>query len=278
MIQRDILDRAAAAVRQAFPAARPTCGLILGSGWGDVLETFSIKGTLPYEQIPGLGKTGVIGHAGRLVWAEAAGLETFVFQGRRHFYEGEGWTPVAIPPFLLKTFGVSRVLLTNAAGGIRSDLKPGSLMVLSDHLNFMGTNPLIGPHDKIWGERFPDQSKVYDAFLRASLLRSGTEAGAHVSEGTYLAGSGPLYETPAEIRMYRTLGADAVGMSTVPESVLLSAGGIRVAALSCITNLASGISPTPLSHSEVTEAATAAMPRMKATIAVFWKELSHEKV
>ena len=276
-MQRDLLDRAAAVVRQAFPNARPSCGLILGSGWGDVLATFTVKGTLPYDQIPGLGRTGVIGHAGRLVWAEAAGLETFVFQGRRHFYEGEGWTPVAIPPFLLKTFGAQRVLLTNAAGGIRADFKPGSLMVLADHLNFMGTNPLIGPHDKVWGERFPDQSKVYDARLRAALLRSGQMAGAHIGEGVYLAGSGPLYETPAEIRMYRTLGADAVGMSTVPEAVLLSAAGIRVAALSCITNLASGISPTPLSHSEVTEAANATMPKMQATIAGFWKELADEK-
>lgn len=277
MILRETLDRAAAAIHAAFPAARPACGLILGSGWGDVLDTFTIRGALPYEQIPGLGRTGVIGHAGRLVWAEAAGLETFIFQGRRHFYEGEGWTPVAIPPYILKTSGVQRVLLTNAAGGIRADLRPGSLMALADHINFMGTNPLIGPHDALWGERFPDQSKVYDAPLRAALVRAGTQAGIAIGEGTYLAGSGPLYETPAEIRMYRTLGADAVGMSTVPEAVLLSATGVRVAALSCITNLASGIGSEPLSHKEVTDAATAAMPRMKATIAGFWKELAHEK-
>lgn len=277
MINREKLEAAADAVTAKFPNAKPPCGLILGSGWGDVVSSFSILGEMPYSEIPSLGKTGVVGHAGKLLWAESRGIQTFIFQGRRHYYEGEGWTPVAIPPFILKSFGVETAILTNAAGGIRADLKPGWLMIIRDHINFIGTNPLIGPHNPDWGPRFPDQSHVYDAKLRHILHHAGAVARVPMAEGVYLAGSGPLYETPAEIKMYRTLGADAVGMSTVPEAMLLSAAGIRVGAISCITNLASGISPTPLSHEEVTEATKAAMPRMTSVIAELWKELANEK-
>jgi len=277
MIHAEKLDAAADAVHSRFPEAKPACGLILGSGWGDVVSSFTVLGELPYEKIPGLGKTGVIGHAGRLLWAESNGIETLIFQGRRHYYEGEGWTPPAIPPFILESFDVGTVILTNAAGGIRSDLRAGMLMILRDHINFMGTNPLIGPHDPTWGPRFPDQTHVYDAGLRHLLHRAGAAARVPMAEGVYLAGSGPCYETPAEIKMYKTLGADAVGMSTVPEAVLLSAAGIRVGAVSCITNLAAGISPTPLSHEEVTQATKMAMPMMTAVIGNIWKEFAHEK-
>lgn len=277
MIDRTQLDTALAHVRATWPAARPAAGLVLGSGWSEVVEAFSIRATMPYETIPGLGKTGVVGHAGRLVWAESAGIETLIFQGRRHFYEGVGWTPIALPIFLLKSLGATRVLLTNAAGGVREDLTPGKLMILEDHLNFLGSNPLAGPHDPFWGPRFPDQSTVYDLRLRDALARAGAAVGEKLARGIYLADSGPTYESPAEIRAFRTLGADAVGMSTVPEALLAYAAGLRVAGLSCITNCAAGISKHPLSHEEVTAATTAAMARMKDVLLAFWQELAREE-
>ncbi len=270
----ETLEKAAALVASRFKNAKPKAGLILGSGWGDVLSSFNVIDSIPYEEIPGLGKTGVVGHSGRLVFAEAAGINTFIFQGRRHYYEGEGWTPVAIPVYLLKHFGVEWVLLTNAAGGVRSDLKPGALMVLSDHINNMGSNPLIGPHHPCWGPRFPDLSNAYDLAMRAALKRAATSSGLAAAEGVYFASSGPFYETPAEIKAYRTLGADAVGMSTVPEALLANAAGLRVAGLSCITNSAAGISANPLSHEEVTETSRQTMPKMIAMIANFWKEMA----
>ncbi|MGA1529340.1 MAG: purine-nucleoside phosphorylase [Kiritimatiellia bacterium] len=269
------LEKALAKIKLHFDNPEPVAGLILGSGWGDVLESFEIIDTLSYEDIPGLGKTGVVGHSGRLVLARGAGLLTMIFQGRRHYYEGEGWTPVALPVYVLKQLGVSWVLLTNAAGGVREDLVPGSLMILSDHINNMGDNPLIGPHHPCWGPRFPDLSHAYDAGMRGALRRASESANLDVSEGIYLAGSGPFYETPAEIRAYRSMGADAVGMSTVPEAMLANAAGLRVAGLSCITNSAAGISKNPLSHEEVTETSQQTMPKMKAMIAGFWKEMAH---
>jgi purine-nucleoside phosphorylase len=270
----DILEKAAAHIRHHFNNPKPKAGLILGSGWGEVLESFNVINTLPYEEIPGMGKTGVVGHSGRLVLAESNGITTMIFQGRRHYYEGDGWTPVALPLFVLKRLGINWVLLTNAAGGVRSDLKPGSLMILSDHVNNMGNNPLIGPHHPCWGERFPDLSNAYDLPMRAALKRAGMSCGLAVAEGVYFANSGPFYETPAEIKAYRTLGADAVGMSTVPEAMLANAAGIRVAGLSCITNSAAGISANPLSHVEVTDTSKQTMPKMKAMIAAFWKEMA----
>jgi purine-nucleoside phosphorylase len=278
MIDRKILDDALAKVRTTWPAAKPAAGLILGSGWSDVVPAFTVHGTLPYEEIPGLGRTGVVGHAGRLVWGEHAGVPTLLFQGRRHYYEGVGWTPIALPLFLLKSLGARAVLLTNAAGGLRADLAPGTQMIISDHINLMGDNPLLGPHDPFWGPRFPDLSAVYDPALRAALKRAGAAAGETLAEGVYLAGSGPAYETPAEIRAWRTLGADAVGMSTVPEAVLARAAGLRVAGLSCITNWAAGISPHALSHEEVTETTRRSMARMKAVLLSYWGELAREKI
>lgn len=276
MIERKLLEKALAFVRREWPNAQPEIGLILGSGWSDVVGGFHIASTLPYEDIPGLGKTGVAGHAGRLVLAESAGLETLIFQGRRHFYEGVGWTPIALPIFLLKSLGAKAVLITNAAGGIRADLKPGSLMIIEDHINFMGANPLAGPHDAFWGPRFPDQTEVYDITLRRLLMLAGRDAGEELARGVYLADSGPAYETPAEIRAFRALGADAVGMSTVPEAMLAKACGLRVAGLSCITNSAAGISASPLSHEEVTETTRRAMGRMKTVVLNFWREVARE--
>lgn len=278
MMDRNQLDKALAYVRGKWPSTRPEMGLILGSGWSEVVDAFHISASIPYEDIPGLGRTGVVGHAGRLVLAESSGVETLIFQGRRHFYEGVGWTPIALPIFLLKSLGAKGVLITNAAGGVRADLVTGKLMIIEDHINFLGANPLVGPHDDFWGPRFPDQSEVYDVTLRRLLTLAGRDAGEELSRGVYLADSGPTYESPAEIRAFRSLGADAVGMSTVPEAMLAKAAGLRVAGLSCITNSAAGISATPLSHEEVTEATRNAMARMKAVVLHFWKEISREGI
>lgn len=278
MIDRKTLEQALAFVRSQWPKARPEMGLILGSGWSEVVDSFNIAAAIPYEQIPGLGKTGVVGHAGRLVLAESSGIETLIFQGRRHYYEGVGWTPIALPIFLLKSLGAKALLVTNAAGGVREDLKPGTLMIIDDHINFLGANPLVGGHDPVWGPRFPDQSEVYNTKLRRLLALAGKARGETLPHGVYLADSGPTYESPAEIRAFRTLGADAVGMSTVPEALLANAAGLHVAGLSCITNLAAGISKQPLSHEEVTEATRNAMARMKGVVLAFWKEVAREGI
>jgi purine-nucleoside phosphorylase len=263
------LDSAVEAVQKLWPDARPECGLILGSGWGQAVA--DLKGLeLPYSRIPGFGKPGVVGHAGKLLSATVNGTEVFIFQGRRHWYEGEGWTPVILPLYLLHAFGARVVLLTNAAGGIRNDLKPGSLMAIDDHINMLGSNPLIGPHNPGLGTRFPDQSEVYDKPLREKLLKAGAD-----TTGVYIATSGPTFETPAEIKQYRSMGADAVGMSTVPEAIIANALDMQVAGLSCICNWAAGISPTKLTHEDVNRVAAEAMPRMKSTITAFLEELAN---
>jgi len=274
MIDYKLLDDAFTFIRGEWPDAKPVCGLVCGSGWSDVVASFNPKREIEYAQIPGLGVPGVVGHAGKLVWAEASGIETFVFQGRRHFYEGEGWTPVVLPIYILKKMNCRDVVLTNAAGGIRADLKPGDLMLIEDHINNLG-NPLIGPHNEVWGPRFPDQTAVYDKALQQCALQAAEKAEVELKRGVYLASSGPTYETPAEIRAYRSLGADAVGMSTIPEAMLAHAAGMRAAGLSCITNFAAGITAQSLTHEEVTETTQGAMPRMKELLLKFWEEMAH---
>ena len=269
-INTKTLEAATAALKEKWPAAKPKVGIILGSGWGEAVSDF--KGDeIPYTDLPGFGKPGVMGHAGKLMRTEADGMEIFIFQGRRHWYEGEGWTPVILPVYLLRAMGADTVLLTNASGGIRDDLKPGSLVAISDHINMLGSNPLIGPHHPKLGTRFPDQSEVYRKPLRKKLIEAGAD-----SEGVYIATMGPTFETPAEINQYKAMGADAVGMSTVPEATVANAMGMQVAGLSCVCNWAAGISPVPLTHEDVNETAAAAMPRMKSTIARFLQELARE--
>lgn len=269
-INQSILNAAVDALKQEWPEAKPCCGIVLGSGWSEAVRDFHGP-DIPYCSIPGLGATGVMGHAGKIRRCSISGMEGFIFQGRRHWYEGEGWTPVILPVYLLHAFGANTILLTNAAGGIRSDLKPGTLMVIKDHINMLGSNPLIGPHNPNLGTRFPDQSKVYTPCLQQKLM----EAGADTS-GTYIATMGPTFETPAEIKQYGIIGADAVGMSTVPEAILANALGMRVAGLSCICNWAAGIAKVKLTHEDVNETAAKAMPRMMKTISTFLEELSHE--
>ncbi len=267
------LDAAFQAVHQAWPDANPMAALILGSGWGAVTEAFEIQDEIAYDKIPELGGAGVAGHRGRLLRAEAQGRPILIFQGRRHWYEGVGWEPVAVPVYLAARLGACAMILTNAAGGMDSAFQPGDFMAIEDHVNLMGAHPLIGPHDPFWGPRFPDQSKLYDPDLRTRLLAAGQACGESLHTGIYLALSGPTYETPAEIRAFRNLGASAVGMSTVPEAILANAAGMKVVGLSCITNLAAGLSPHPLSHEEVTQLSRKIMPRMRNLLSLFMKEL-----
>lgn len=267
-INQTALDAAVAAVKGAWPEAKPKLGIILGSGWSEAVADFPVKASLFYEQIPNLGKPGVIGHAGQLLCADCSGTELFIFQGRRHGYEGEGWTPIILPIWILKQFGVDVVLLTNASGGIREDLTPGSLMAIEDHINMLGANPLQGPHNSNFGERFPDQTTVYDPTLRAALVAAGADA-----SGIYVAAAGPTFETPAEVRAFRTLGADVVGMSTVPEAIFANAMGMKVAGLSCVCNRAAGLGHEKLTADDVIRTANEAMPRMRGVLKGFVGEV-----
>jgi inosine/guanosine/xanthosine phosphorylase family protein len=262
------LDSAVETVKKRWPSAKPKCGVILGSGWAEAVEDFNGE-EIPYPDIPGIGRTGVMGHVGKLLNTTVNGMEVFIFHGRRHWYEGEGWTPIILPIYLLHAMGADTVLLTNAAGGIRDDLGPGSLVAIEDHINMLGSNPLIGPHNPKLGTRFPDQSAVYDKILREKLLSAGADAA-----GVYVAAMGPTFETPAEIRQFRAMGADAVGMSTVPEAIVANALGMRVAGLSCVCNWAAGLGHEKLTHEDVNNVASEAMPRMKKTITTFLKGLA----
>lgn len=262
MIDMRQLELGFNAVLERWPKARPRVALTLGSGWSAVVDGLDVIDAIDYADIPGLGATGVAGHAGRLVRCAAPAGELLVFQGRRHLYEGVGWTPIAMPVYIAKRFDVEICLLTNAAGGMDSSMRAGDLMVIEDHINMLGCNPLAGLHLPFWGERFPDQSNLYDSALRELLCETGRQAGMRMHTGTYLATLGPTFETPAEVRAFKGLGAAAVGMSTVPEAILANASGLRVAGLSFISNLAAGISSAPLSHAEVTQTAELAMPAL----------------
>ena len=257
LIDINILKQAAADVRAHFPDANPTAAFVLGSGWSDAIKVFHVKKEVSYADITGFGKSHVVGHAGKLALAEIDGKEFLVWQGRKHFYEGLGWTAVALPAFISKSMGCSKFFASNAAGG--TTYKPGDLMIIRDHINNMGCNVLQGPHYPELGARFPDMTYAYDPELRAVLKSAAAAVGITVVEGVYLANSGPTYETPAEVKLANTIGADAVGMSTVPEVIIANAMGMKVAAISCITNYAAGMTGQPLTHTEVVETLDAAM-------------------
>ena len=230
----------------------PRVGLVLGSGLGSFAEKLKNRIAIPYEGIPHFPvPSGVVGHAGELALGDVGRTPVAVLSGRVHFYEGRPMTDVVFPVRVLARLGVGAVVLTNAAGGVRRTFRPGDLMVLTDHINAFGTNPLIGPNEEALGARFPDMSAVYDKALRRLAKETARELKILLREGVYLGNSGPSYETPAEIRAYARLGADAVGMSTVPEAIALRHAGVRVLGISTITNMAAGILPQPLVHSEV---------------------------
>ena len=234
---------------------RAEVGLILGSGLGFFAEDrLDVAFQIPYEEINGFPVSTVPGHAGRFVCGELEGKRVVCMQGRFHFYEGYSLQQVTLPVRLMHAAGVHTLIATNAAGGINRDYVPGDFMLLGDHINFLGTNPLIGDREEA-GVRFPDMSSVYDADLRARLQRWSEGRDFSLHEGVYLAATGPSFETPAEIRAFAALGADAVGMSTVPEAIVARKLGLRMLGISCITNAAAGISESPLTHEEVGETA-----------------------
>jgi purine-nucleoside phosphorylase len=228
-------------------------GLVLGSGLGAFADEVEESVEIPYEEIKGFARSTVEGHAGRLVLGKVEGVSIAAMQGRFHYYEGYEFEEVVFPIRTLGLLGVKSLVLTNAAGGINVAFDQGALMVISDHLNLMGVNPLRGPHDNRFGERFPDMSEVYTRDYQEIAVAEGQAMGLELRRGIYAALSGPSYETPAEIRMMRILGADAVGMSTVPEAIVARQMGIKVLGISCITNMAAGVVGDPINHQEVME-------------------------
>jgi purine-nucleoside phosphorylase len=228
----------------------PRVGIVLGSGLGAVADAVEGAVTIGYEELPGFPRPSVAGHAGRAVLGRLRGVPVCVLMGRAHVYEGGDPAPRVTPVRALAAAGAEVLVLTNAAGSLRAEVGPGRLMAISDHINLTGHNPLIGPNDEAIGPRFPSLADAYDATLRAQLHEVATELGIDLADGVYLAVSGPSFETPAEIRAFRTLGADAVGMSTVHETILARHAGLRVAAVSAISNLAEGMSDVPLSHEQ----------------------------
>jgi xanthosine phosphorylase len=241
---------AAAAVRERAPNLRPRLALVLGSGLGELADTLADRVEIPYGELPGFRSGSVAGHAGTLVLGRRAEVPVAVMRGRYHVYEGADGAAVATPIRALKLLGAEALILTNAAGSLRPEAGPGSVVAISDHINMLGFNPLTGPNDDGFGPRFPSLADAYDAALRSDLHAVAGELGIDLAEGVYLAVSGPSFETPAEIRAFRTMGADAVGMSTVHETILARHAGMRVAAVSAISNLAEGLSDVPLSHEQ----------------------------
>lgn len=235
---------------------RPTVALVLGSGLGDYADTLENAVRIPYGEIPNFPQPTVEGHTGAFVFGRKQGKDVVVLQGRVHYYEGLSMQEITLPIRVLAAMGVKALVLTNAAGGINLNYKPGTLMLIADHINFSGANPLIGKNLEKFGPRFPDVSDLYTSALREKIRAKAYKHQIPLEEGVYLMCSGPNYETPAEIRAFRTLGADAVGMSTVPEALVAGHCGMQVIGVSCITNMAAGVWPVKLSHSEVMETAT----------------------
>lgn len=233
----------------------PSTAVILGSGLGDFATALDGAVTMPYTEIPHWPASTVVGHAGTLVAGRSKGTPVLALAGRAHFYEGHPMSVVTFATRVLGHLGVKHLIITNAAGGINTKFSSGALMLIDDHMNFMGTNPLVGPHDARLGARFPDMSEVYSQRLRTLAAAVADAQGIAIEHGVYIGVHGPSYETPAEIRAFRTLGADAVGMSTVPEAIVARQMGIEVLGISCITNMAAGVLPQALVHDEVMETA-----------------------
>ena len=247
------IDEAAAKVLAV--CGKADIGVILGSGLGDYAEALEDAVKLPYSEIPGFPRSTVAGHAGMWCCGTLYGKRVVMMQGRFHYYEGYSMKDVTLPVRVMQKIGVKTLVVTNAAGGVNLGYHPGELMVIGDMFSMTAQNPLIGPNLDAFGPRFPDMSCAFDKELRALAHECANEQGFALREGVYAQMTGPTYETPAEIRMLRTLGADAVGMSTVPEVIVARHGGTRVLGISCITNMAAGILDQPLNHAEVTETA-----------------------
>jgi xanthosine phosphorylase len=267
-------DSAAAAIRTRAPKFAPRLGLVLGSGLGPIAEAIKAAAAISYADIPGFPQPGVEGHAGKLILGTLGGLPVACLQGRVHLYEGKGVEPVKVLVRTLQRLGCESLLLTNAAGSLRAEVGPGSLMLISDHISLQPLNPLMGANDDEFGPRFPPMEDAYDSGLRKIMRDAAGRAGVKLSEGVYAAILGPSFETPAEIRAYARLGADAVGMSTVPEAIVARHCGLRVAAVSVITNLAAGMGE-PLSHEQTLREAAGAAMRLQQLVTVYCEALSH---
>jgi purine-nucleoside phosphorylase len=247
----------------------PKIGLILGSGLGVLADEIEQPVKIAYNAIPDFPVSTVEGHAGQLVFGRINEVEVVAMQGRFHYYEGYSFEKVTFPVRVMKELGVEILIVTNAAGGVNESFSPGDLMIITDHINNMGTNPLIGPNDSRLGVRFPDMSEAYDKELRAMAKQISEKLNIKTQEGVYVGNTGPTYETPAEVRMIRTFGGDAVGMSTVPEVIVARHAGMKVMGISCISNMAAGILDQPLNHEEVIETTE----KVKANFLAYVKEL-----
>ena len=252
---------------------RPKIAIILGSGLGGLVEYVENKVVIPYKDIPNFPVSTVAGHAGELVFGTINNVEVLVMKGRFHYYEGYNMKEVTYPQYVFKKFGIETMIVSNAAGGANRDFKPGTLMIINDHINFFGTNPLIGSNDERFGPRFPDMSETYSKALIEKAKNVANKLNIEFEEGVYLGSSGPTYETAAEVKMMMTMGASAVGMSTVPESIVANYLGIKILGISCITNMATGIATKPHSHEEVVEIASQTGERFCKWIAETVKEL-----
>jgi purine-nucleoside phosphorylase len=266
--QRAAVETAAAIRRRVGEGDDPVLGIILGSGLGGLAQRIEDARVVPFADVPGFPSATVVGHAGRVIAGRLAGRPVVALAGRFHMYEGHSAALAGFPVRVLHALGARRLFVSNAAGGIRATFTPGDLMIITDHLNLMFRNPLAGPLEA-GDTRVPDMSEPYDRALAAVLRREATKLGFPLRDGVYCGLLGPTYETPAEVRMLAALGADAVGMSTVPEVIVARAIGMRVAGVSCITNFASGTTPNPLSHAEVLETTALVASRFESLVERF---------
>lgn len=260
-----LLEKWVRAVREVTDFT-PEIGIVLGSGLGDFARLVDRKAEVSYDSLPGFPVSTVAGHAGKLIFGYVRSVPVVVMQGRVHYYEGYSMEQVVAPIRLMGLLGAKKLLLTNAAGGVNTSFTPGDLMLITDHISAFVPSPLRGENPQELGPRFPDMSRVYDKEMGRAVLEAGKKLGESLQQGVYLQWQGPNYETPAEIRMFRTLGADAVGMSTVCEAIAARHMGLRVCAISCITNMACGILPQPLSHEEVQQTANRVKDKFQALV------------
>ncbi len=243
---------------KGITAQKPTIGIILGSGLGSLVETMENKEIIPYKEIPNFPQSSVSGHAGNLVFGKIGNQTVAAMQGRFHFYEGFSLQEVTYPLYVMQLLGIKNLMVTNACGGINENYTPGDLVLLTDYINMLGCNPLFGPNDERFGVRFPDMSEAYSLELRENAGAAAEKIGLKYKEGVYAWFNGPCYETAAEIRAYAALGADAIGMSTVPETIVANYLGMRVLGISCITNMATGIAKEKHTHEQVVKIANEA--------------------
>lgn len=259
-------------IKEKIQGFQPEIGIILGSGLGDFADEFESI-IIPYNDISGFEKSNVQGHKGQLVFAQINGKKVVMMQGRYHFYEGYSMQTVTFPVKVMKKLGVKTLIITNAAGAVTPEFTPGDLMLITDHINFMGTNPLIGKNDETLGTRFPDMSEVYSKELIQTAEAIAKKLNINYQKGVYAATTGPSYETPSEVKMFRMLGANAVGMSTAPEAIVANYCGLKILGISCLTNYASGVSETPLNHQEVIDTANRVKESFKNLLSEILKSI-----